>query len=94
MCNLIQYSRESIIHFIENGKNNSELIKKIINQDFLKKIKIIEINSTDNISTFDSYKKKIIMGKKKNILKLNHHYHCLQKDQLHFYQKQKVKKKN
>lgn len=70
MCNLIQYSRESIIHFIENGKNNSELIKKIINQDFLKKIKIIEINSTDNISTFDSYKKKNNYGKKKKYFKM------------------------
>ena len=69
MCDLIQYSRESIIKFIENGKSNSELIKKIINQDFLKKIKIIEINFTDNTPTFNTYKKKDNYSKKKNILK-------------------------
>tara|TARA_B100000767_G_scaffold204893_1_gene191722 strand:- start:460 stop:1395 length:936 start_codon:yes stop_codon:yes gene_type:complete len=70
MCDLIQYSRESIIKFIENGKSNSELIKKIINQDFLKKIKIIEINFTDNTPTFNTYKKKDNYSKKKKYFKI------------------------
>jgi len=69
MCDLIQYSRDLIINFIENGKCNNELIKKIINEDFLKKIKIIETNSTDNLPTFDSYKKRNNYGKKKKYFK-------------------------